>query len=301
MIIGCYTAERDGRGTGIVVPGGPTVPARSPSYLISQGDVLYGVNETEDGTVSAYDRRTLAVLATVPTGGVWPCHLAYHPDGYVLAANYGSGSVSVHPAAGGELRPYTSLVVHQGSGPRPDRQEGPHAHQIVVAPDGTVTVADLGIDRLVRYRLAGGSLTEIGFTALPPGTGPRHFVVHPSGRQYLLGELSSEVLLMDGGRVIASAPATSAPGENLPSAIRLDGDLLYVTNRGADTIAVFDLSLNRLAEVSCGGEWPRDLVVDGGLVHVANQHSDTVVTFTAGPHPVPTGDVVRTGSPACIL
>ncbi|WP_256516031.1 hypothetical protein [Paractinoplanes aksuensis] len=34
MIIGCYTAEMDGEGTGLVVPGGPTVPARSPSYLI---------------------------------------------------------------------------------------------------------------------------------------------------------------------------------------------------------------------------------------------------------------------------
>nr|WP_296071048.1 lactonase family protein [uncultured Actinoplanes sp.] len=301
MIIGCYTAETGGKGTGIVVPGGPAVPARSPSYLITQGDFLYAVNETDDGTVSSFDRETLAVRSTVSTGGVWPCHLAYHPDGYVLVANYGSGSVAVHPVAEGALRPYTSLVVHRGSGPRVDRQEGPHAHQIVVAPDGTVTVVDLGIDRLVHYRLAGGELTEIGFTALPPGTGPRHVVVHPSGRQYLVGELSSEVLTLDGGRVIASAPATSFTGENLPGAIRLDGDLLYVTNRGADTIAVFDLSLNRLAEVPCGGAWPRDLAVGDGLLHVANQHSDTVVTFTAGPRPAPTGQVVRTGSPACVL
>lgn len=301
MIIGSYTAEMGGKGTGLVVPGGPSTATPSPSYLISQGDFLYAVNETDDGAVSSYDRATLKQLSTVPTGGVWPCHLAHHPDGYILVANYGSGSVSVHPVTGGSLRAYTDLVVHSGTGPRRDRQEGPHPHQIVVSPDGMVTVVDLGIDRLVHYRLAGGKLSEAGRTALPPGTGPRHLVTHPSGRQYLVGELSAEVLLLDGGRVVASAPASGKPGENLPSAIRLHGDLIYVANRGADTIAVFDPDLTRLAEVDCGGAWPRDLVVADGLIHVANQNSHTVVTFTAGERPAPTGEVFPSGSPACIL
>jgi 6-phosphogluconolactonase len=92
-------------------------------------------------------------------------------------------------------------------------------------------------------------------------------------------------------------------GGNLPSAIVLDGDLLYVTNRGADTIAVFERSpaLRRIAEVPCAGRWPRDLVLDGTRLHVANQNSDSVVTFTAGPSPAPTGEVIHTGSPACVL
>lgn len=301
MIIGCYTAEMGGTGTGLVVPGGPSVATPSPSYVISQGDFLYAVNETEDGSVSSYDRTTLTLLSTVPTGGVWPCHLAYHPDGYVIAANYGSGSVSVHPVADGSLRAYTDLVLHSGSGPRRDRQDTPHPHQIVVGPDGSVTVVDLGIDRLVHYRLIGGQLSVTGATELPPGTGPRHYVTHSSGRQYLVGELSSEVLLLESGRVIATAPATGKPAENLPSAIRLHNDLLYVANRGADTISVFDLSLTRLAEVDCGGAWPRDLVVADDLIHVANQNSNTVTTLTAGRSPRPAGEPFHTGSPACIL
>jgi 6-phosphogluconolactonase len=301
MIIGCYTAEMGGSGTGLVVPGGPSIATPSPSYVISQGDFLYAVNETEDGSVSSYDRATLTLLSTVPTGGVWPCHLAYHPDGYVIAANYGSGSVSVHPVADGYLRAYTDLVRHTGAGPRRDRQDAPHPHQVVVAPDGQITVVDLGIDRLVHYRLNGGSLVVTGATELPPGTGPRHYVTHPSGRQYLVGELSSEILLLESGQVTASAPATSSSTENLPSAIRLDNELLYVANRGANTLTVFDLTLTRLSEVDCGGTWPRDLVVTNGEVHVANQNSDTVVTFTAGQTPHPTGRVFPTGSPASLL
>jgi 6-phosphogluconolactonase len=301
MIIGCYTAEMGGTGTGLVVPGGPSIATPSPSYVISHGNFLYAVNEIEDGSVSSYDRATLTLLSTVPTGGVWPCHLAYHPDGYVIAANYGTGSVSVHLVADGYLRAYTDLVLHSGSGPRRDRQDTPHPHQIVVAPDGLITVVDLGIDRLVHYRLTGGQLAMTGATELPPGTGPRHYVTHPSGRRYLVGELSSEILLLEAGRVIASAPTTGSPTDNLPSAIRLDNDLLYVANRGANTISVFDLNLTRLSEVDCGGTWPRDLLITNGLIHVANQNSHAVVTLTAGQTPHPTGEAYPTGSPACLL
>jgi 6-phosphogluconolactonase len=305
MIIGCYTAP-EGTGTGLVAPGRPAVATPSPSYLIQDQDrdVVYAVSEAREGSVSSFRRATLEPLSTVSTGGVWPCHLALHPDGYVLAANYGSGSVSVHPVTdGGVLGAYTDLVRHSGTGPHADRQQGPHTHQVVIAPDGLITVVDLGIDQLVHYRLEDGRLIPAGTIDVPAGTGPRHFVVHPSGRWFLVGELSSSVLSLSDGKVTETVPTTSFDGDNFPSAIALDGDLLYVANRGADTIAVFEVTpeLRRIAEVPCGGEWPRDLVVADGRLHVANQNSGTVVTFTAGRTPEPTGEVLEVGSPACIL
>lgn len=305
MIIGCYTAP-GGTGPGLVAPGRPPVATPSPSYLIQDQDrdVVYAVNETSEGSVSSFRRATLEPLSTVSTGGVWPCHLALHPDGYLLAANYGSGSVSVHPVADdGVLGAYTDLVQHTGTGPHAERQEGPHTHQVVILPDGLITVVDLGIDQLVQYRLENGRLIPAGAVEVPAGTGPRHFVVHPSGRWFLAGELSAEVLELQDGKVTATVPTTSVDGDTFPSAIALDGDLLYVANRGADTIAVFEVSpeLRRIAEVPCGGTWPRDLVVAGGRLHVANQNSGTVVAFTAGRTPQPTGEVLEIGSPACIL
>ena len=294
MIIGCYTADMDGAGTGFFVAGGETVAAASPSYLVGDERFVYAVNEGA-GTVSSYARETLALLSTAPTGGRWPCHLALHPDGFVIVANYGSGNVSVHPVADGVLSPYTDLVQHEGHGPDAGRQEGPHAHQIVVSPDGSVTVADLGIDRLVHYRLADGRLTATGGTVLPPGTGPRHI----AGR-YVVGELSSTVVSLAD---LTAARTTASGGDNFPSAIVAGGDLLYVANRGANTIAVLETepALKLVAEVPCGGEWPRDLVLDGDVLRVANQNSGTVVTFTAGRDPQPTGEVLDVPSPACIL
>lgn len=301
MIIGCYTTGAGGEGTGLVVPGRATRATVSPSFVIVHDGVVFAANETAEGAVSSFALDAgLTPLSSAPTGGSSPCHLAYHPAGYVLAANYMSGSVSVHPVTGGVLGERTDLAVHSGQGPVADRQEGPHAHQVVVHPDGAVTVVDLGIDRLVHYRLDGGKLERTGETALPPGTGPRHMVVHPSGAWFVVSELSAKVLRIVDGEVTESADTSS--GKAQPSAIVLDGDLLYVANRGVDTLAVFEVApaLRRVTEKACGGTWPRDLALDGDRIHVANERSHAVVTFTTGRDPQPTGEVFETPSPTCV-
>ena len=86
-----------------------------------------------------------------------------------------------------------------------------------------------------------------------------------------------------------------------------DGRWLYVGNRGPATIAVFSLA-NELpilvGEVPTGGAWPRQFVLVDGFLYVANQHSHTVAVFHVDPTtgiPSPTGDVLPTPSPTCLL
>ncbi|TQS44736.1 lactonase family protein [Cryptosporangium phraense] len=307
LVVGTYTADMNGSGAGLLVRPGGALDTPSPSYVIASAGVLYAVNEGA-GTVSSYalgPGGAPELRSTASTGGTWPCHLAL-ADGYLLAANYGSGSVSVHPVADGIVGPATDLVRHSGSGPDADRQEGPHAHQVVPGPDGRVTVVDLGIDRLVEYRLASGRLERLAETVLPPGSGPRHVVTHPSGRRYVAAELGSAVLTLEGGSVVASTPATAKDGPNQPSAIVLTGDHLYLANRGADTIAAFRLDSRGvpapLAEVPCGGAWPRDLALVGGGLVAANERSHGLAYFDlVDGVPVPTGRVDEVGSPTCVL
>jgi 6-phosphogluconolactonase (cycloisomerase 2 family) len=84
-----------------------------------------------------------------------------------------------------------------------------------------------------------------------------------------------------------------------------DARFVYLANRGAESISVFRVGdeLTFAGEVSCGGAWPRDMVVDGDRLHVANQKSDSVVTFRLGDDglPVPTGEIIETGSPTSVL
>lgn len=330
LYVGCYTEEAGGNGRGLAcyVREGAhlrevaVVATPSPSYAVADpaAGLLFAVNETTQGAVSSFaiePSGSLRQLSTSATGGDHPCHLALH-GGHVLAANYSSGSVSVHPVGpDGVLGPRTDLVQHQGRGPNDDRQEAPHAHQVLIGPGGIVTAVDLGIDRLVHYRLDNGRLNPCGETVLPPGCGPRHAAIDHAGRWFIAGELDSTAFcawagdsgqLTVGGRRLATT--YTVEGGNLPSAIVLsaDGRYVYVANRGANTMATFAVSdageLSLVGEVPCGGEWPRDCAVAGDLMFVANQHSHTVVVFRLDPDtgmPHPAGSVLEVDSPACVL
>src|SRR5690606_31024572 len=120
-------------------------------------------------------------LATVRVGGDSGCHAVVIAEGRALAVcNYGTGEIAVVqldamgvPTASIPQQVFT----HHGTGPRAERQEGPHAHFSGVAPGGThLLVADLGSDTLWCHGIgADGLLEPAGVAAhLPPGAGPRH-------------------------------------------------------------------------------------------------------------------------------
>jgi 6-phosphogluconolactonase (cycloisomerase 2 family) len=303
-----------------------TVPTADASFLAVNADRsrLYAVNELTDRTVSAFaieDGGGLRPLGSQPTGGIDPCHLMLHPDGYLLTANYGSGSVSVHPILpDGSLGERTDLAQHRGSGPNP-RQEGPHAHEVRLAGHLVVAV-DLGLDRLIGYRLDPdtGRLETAAdpFARTHPGAGPRHAVAHPRGRWYVADELDSTVSVFDTDPTtgvlhqIATVPSTlsTSDTENLPAGIALSADAsrLYVSNRGQDSLVTFAVGgsgdLTAIDEVSAGGSWPRHFAIVDGSLFVANQKSNSVVAFALDPGtgiPRPTGDVIEVQSPTCVL
>jgi len=291
--------------------------ADSPSYLAVHGSSLYAVSEQDPGAVLAFavdgERLRLTGSATVAAA---PCHLAAG-EGVVIAASYGTGEVSAHPVTGdGRLAGSVSTVPGHGSGPRPDRQQGPHAHAVAFAPDGTVLSTDLGADLLRAHRVEGGVLRAVADIALPAGCGPRHLVIHPDGAVFVLTELARTVVTLTPGsgytdlRVRAETAATVAVTDDDSSgaAIRLgaDGRFVYTSTRGADVITtheVVDGALRPVADTPCGGHWPRDICVDGEWLHVANERSDAVATFrldpvTGVPEPVGSRPVP---SPVCIV
>jgi 6-phosphogluconolactonase len=217
----------------------------------------------------------------------------------------------------------TDLVHHHGAGPDHERQEGPHAHQVVVSgasgASGTdVTAVDLGTDTVYGYRLgADGGLTPTWETETGAGIGPRHLVIAPGGRRYVADELASTVSVYDpdpttgGLRLVQRRPATlTTPAErNYPSGIALsaDGRYVYVANRGSDTVTTFAVDgegLTGVDETACGGRWPRHFVLDGDLMYVANQNSHTVTVLRRDPEtgvPRLTGARIDVPSPACVL
>lgn len=314
----------------------------SPSFLAvhPNGRFLYAANEIGDyegkkaGSVTAFvrDPRSgrLTRLDQESSGGTAPCHLVVDRKGRnVLVANYGGGSVAALPVAkDGSLSPATAFLQHTGSSVNAARQKEPHAHSINLdAANRFAVAADLGLDKLMVYRLdsAKGTLVpnDPPFALVRPGSGPRHFAFHPDGkRAYVINELNCTltafrydrkkgVLVED--QTISTLPAGQAMKPEFSTAevqVHPSGKFVYGSNRGHDTIAVFqvDAKTGRLTAVDhtpSGGRTPRNFGIDptGRYLLAANQGSDNVVVFRIDAKTgrlTPTGQTIEVGSPVCV-
>jgi 6-phosphogluconolactonase len=293
--------------------------APHPSYLAvaPDGRALYAVHELDEGLISAFaigEDGSLRSLGVQQGGGAHPCHLSVHPSGrYVLSANWGSGTIVVHPVErGGALGPATDVVEN----PRP------HAHMVVTDPAGRwVLAVHLGAGTVSAYELnlESGTLQLLSEVALHRGAGPRHLAVDPlSTMVYVVNELDSTLTACrydaTSGRIEPRESVRTVPDdlavENYPSAVRVspDGRFVYVGNRGHDSIGVLSTgpSPRLLATYPSGGQFPRDMAFDEGgrLLWVANERADLVVGLAVDPADgglVPTERGVKMPRPTCVL
>lgn len=304
----------------------------NPSFLIVDQEALrlYAVSEQAAGLAAAYtvdpaSGRLAKLGQEAATMGADPCHLALLPgaEKHLLAANYSSGHVnSFALGKDGALLEMTALIRHEGSGVNKERQESAHAHSIVPSPDGRFAfVSDLGTDQIVIYRLEAGKLAKHGEVGLPPGSGPRHFVLHPSVRfAYGINELNNTMTVYAydpaEGRLETVQHIGTLPGdfqgENYPADVHLspDGQYVYGSNRGHDSIVRFRIDpgsgqLSEPAWMGTGGSWPRNFAVLDDYVLVANQYSGNIVAFRRDAEsgklaPAPAGQSLAISKPSCI-
>ncbi|MGW2023439.1 lactonase family protein [Streptomyces decoyicus] len=305
--------------TGALTPLHSTDAVPNPSYLAPSphGRYLYAVSEIPDGAAAAFaltSRGPELLAPAVPVDGADPTHLTL-ADGRLITANYSSGSVSTLPVrADGTLAGPATVLAHQGSGPRSDRQEGPHAHAVLPDPSGRWLLSvDLGTDSVRSCALAtDGALTVHAETRLRPGSGPRHLAFHPDGdRAYVINELDPTVTICrwDPGHGALTAlgetrllpdEARAVAADTFPSelVVSLDGRFAWAANRGHDSLSVLSLdggTATLVTTVPCGGHWPRDLALhpDGRHLYAANERSGDVTWFTVDPV---TGIPARGGS-----
>ncbi|MBP8538617.1 lactonase family protein [Streptomyces sp. MK37H] len=277
----------------------------NPSYLVVApgGRVLYAVSETDDGAAAALDvgqDPPSLIGEAVPVLGAAPTHLAL-AGGQLLTANYGSGSVTALPVLeDGRLGEAVAVLRHEGSGPHPVRQQGPHAHAVAADPSGGWLLAvDLGIDSVQVYALPGPRPhCEV---RLRPGSGPRHLAFHPRGdRAYVINELDPTITACrwdaESGVLEPLGETRLVPEgtdvETYPAEVVVSGDgrFVWATNRGHDSIATLalDASGDRMelaTTTPCGGHWPRDLTLgpSGRRLYVSNERSGDVTWFDIDP------------------
>ena len=295
---------------------GLAAPTVSPSFLALSPNRkhLYAVNEVDQyrgqpsGSVSSFALEgasgKLKPLNVVPSGGTGPCNIATDFTGKaVFVANYDSGSAASYRVQGkGSLSKPVSRLQYSGHGADPQRQTKPHAHCTTVSPDNRwVLINDLGLDRISVYRMdpLSAQLTpnEPAFYEALPGSGPRNFTFHPSGRwAYSLNEIANTVDALawdsDKGVLTRLQNISTLPegfqGMNTGATVVVDaeGRFLYASNRGDNSVAVFAIdgklgTLTVVQHIDCGGKGPRHFALDPGnrWLLVANQETSNIVVF----------------------
>jgi 6-phosphogluconolactonase (cycloisomerase 2 family) len=352
--VGAFTTpERKGHGGGINVyqvdpaSGAWTheqlLEIVNPSFLTLDRTqrFLYSVHADLD-EVSAYaiDKQNgrITPLNRQSCGGKNPVHLSIDPTGrWIVTANYSAGSVGVVPIEkDGTLGPRSDLVNLPGE-PGPDRkqQASSHPHDAVFDPSGRfIAVPDKGLDRIFVFRLdvAGGKLmpNDPPFIATRSGAGPRHIAFHPQMTlAYVINELGSSVTTyrfdpqrgsLQPIQILPSVPA-SYTGNNTGAEIAVapSGRVVYASNRGHDSIAIFAVdrrsgTLTPLGWAATQAKSPRFFGFDSAaqILYAANadegfsdqQNTDTIVPFSvnqASGMLTPTGRVIKTNSPCTIV
>ena len=319
----------------------PSFLAISPDhgflYAASEDPLSVGPSRDHESYVSAYaiDRKTgkLRLLNSVPSGGTSTCYLSVDRTGrFVLTASYGSGSISIlrvkKDGSLGEQAAFVQHIGHSGN----QTQAHPSAND--VSPDNRfVAVPDLGLDKVLIYHFDPntGALSplEPAFAALPPGSGPRHFVFDAAGKYaYLMNELTDIVTVYawdsaQGTLTSLQNVSTELPdyvGTNHTAEISIspNGKFLYQSNRrlgkddvrGPDTIGVFAIdagkgTLTPVEHTRTGGIMPRSFAIDptGNYLLAANEVTNNIVVFkideTTGKLSK-TGKEIKVDTPVCL-
>ena len=334
---GIYVAEFDAE-TGRLSKPRLAAEAVNPSFLAIHptGKYLYAVNETADfegkksGALTAFaidqESGRLKPLNQVASAGAAPCHLVVDQAGNtLLTANYTGGNVSLRAIeSDGRLGKQTDFHQHEGTSDNLSRQEAPHAHSINLdAQNEFAFVADLGTDEVVVYRFDADKqkLSRAGAAAVEPGSGPRHFSFHPSGKTaYVINELKSTVNAFqydpERGQLKKIQTISTLPSDfdgtsyTAEVVVHPSGKFVYGSNRGHDSVACYtvdaDTGLLTLVEVEpTGGKTPRNFAIDptGKYLFAENQGSDSIVLFEidlATGKLQPTGQQVAVTTPVCV-
>jgi len=335
MYVGTYT-DADSEGIYLydfnLKTGGLTnkklaVKAVNPSFITLSSDkkFMYSVGEVDDfegaksGFLNAYSVSkdgTLTFINKVSSNGAHPCHIQLNSDNSKVAvSNYTGGTVSIHSVLkNGGISQAVQVINHNKGA----QQSHTHSAQFF---KNNLFIADLGLSSFSQYQWSNTDnkyQLKVNYE-VENNAGPRHFEISQKGKFiYVINELNSTISVLKKKKESyafiqnITTLADGFDGKSFCADIHLskDGQFLYGSNRGENSIVVFKLNktsgeLKKLQTISTYGDWPRNftLTPNGNYLLVANQRSKNISVFGVDKK---TGNLtflhsVDSPTPACLL
>lgn len=338
--VGCRTTkERNARGEGLktyaIEASGQwrelqclaTEPNPSYQTLDREGKFLYSVHGdfTKASSYKILPDHTLEHVNTIDIGGRNPVDITVDKENrrVIVATLQGGTLYSIERNVDGSLGKIVSAFTYEGKEPG----KVSTIHQCIwdksmdylfAAAQGRVN--GYGQFRALKYEKETGAFAETSRFMARTWDEPRHAAVHPNNRWvYLCEEKGNKVLYfqfdhergtLEALQELSTVPETET-GYSDASEVMIDpsGRYVLVSNRYTDSIAVYRIDrttgyLKSVGFYPCLGKTPRFFCfAPNGRCYVANEDSDTIIEFDfdSSGRLVPTLNVVRTGSPVCIV
>lgn len=300
---GIYSVYREKNGD--LRMGKTVAEITNPSFVktSSDGKNLYAVSElgggdAESGFIYSYKinpDHSLEELGKISTESFAPCHIATDQSGkFVFVSNYVGGVVMMYNRKpDGNLEKQQKITFEDA--------ENSHPHSVNISSDNKhAYIADLGHDKIWIFDLdaENGKLVpnDQEFISLKRGSGPRHFSFSKNEDfAYSINELNSSVSVFerkDSGGLTEIQNVSSLPEgfseKNSAADIHLhpSGKYLYVSNRGHNSIAAFEINedtgkITSLQFTPTQGSTPRNFSITpgGDFLYAANQDSNSISAF----------------------
>jgi 6-phosphogluconolactonase len=263
---GIYRAEFDPK-TGKLTQPELAAEVGNPSFLhiAPDGKTLYSVGEAsgkDGGGVYSFklDPATgkLSDRVSLTSGSSGPCHISTDDKNTMaVVSNYGGGSFAFFT-----LKPDGSLDKRIGHEVMPllkvnDKDKKANGHSGFFDNSGTlIFCCNLGHDRVQIFKKTAPEKVEPNdppFIAMPAGSGPRHLhLTKDNDFAFVNGELDMTVSVVkldtkankyEVIQTLSTLRDREKPAKGLSTAecrIHPNGKFVYVSNRGHNTIAVFE-------------------------------------------------------------
>lgn len=255
---------------------------KNPSYLNINKEFIYAVSELKMGRIEIF-KSTENGFKQVDSKMIeqsLPCYITTNKQRtLLLVANYASGSIIMYKLKqDGCVEEEIKKIEYPFS----------HMHFAEFIQNDIYAV-DLGNDTICIYNNKMKLISKI-HTGLK--TGPRHIAMTKDCQTlYVVTEMSNQILVYckdnnDFKLVQTLSTLPNQETESFARAIKISNNdkYIYVTNRGHNSISVFEnnkTKLKLIQNIPSYGIFPRDILLNKNeeYIMVANQKSNNIVIF----------------------
>lgn len=256
----------------------------SPTFIIYGDGYYFTYEKGHQTTIYSYnivgDKLEVVDKKEVPIGNL--THISYSTKHKILfGVSYSEGTLIAVRVENGQFKE----VINFQKQINDERLSRPH--QIILNEnEDEIAVVNISLDAIYFYEYKNERLRYKDVMALPEGSGPRHGLYY-DGYIYVVTEYSNEVFVINRKekkiiQSLSTVPNFKGVSNGATLILSLDKKFLYVSNRGEDSIAKFEVldnfELKYINSFSCGGKHPRHMILskDGKYIISCNKDSNSV-------------------------